>query len=150
MPTIYCTQCEATGYYHNFRGSKVSEMRCEKCNSVMSGRPRNWKSWTCDISDRNPEKFSHGNCQARGCKCECHAKPKHVALQVTKEKVMEHISSLSVREQKILTMRFGLDDSVPHTLEEVGKEFGITRERVRQIEAKCIERIKDYLQLKKL
>lgn len=59
-----------------------------------------------------------------------------------KERIMEIMVDLTPREQKILKMRFGLDDGVTHTLEEVGKEFGVTRERIRQIEAKALARIK--------
>jgi RNA polymerase primary sigma factor len=62
-------------------------------------------------------------------------------LQILKDYVKEAISSLSPREQKILEMRFGLTDGVTHTLEEVGQEFGVTRERIRQIEAKALEKI---------
>lgn len=54
------------------------------------------------------------------------------------------IGDLSPREQKILKMRFGLDDGITHTLEEVGKEFGVTRERIRQIEAKSLEKIRKH------
>jgi len=57
---------------------------------------------------------------------------------------------LMPREQKILEMRFGLDDGVQHTLEEVGREFGVTRERIRQIEAKALEKIRQHKKLKKL
>ncbi len=55
---------------------------------------------------------------------------------------------LTPREQKILEMRFGLVDGVSHTLEEVGREFDVTRERIRQIEAKALEKIqqKDIIQ----
>jgi RNA polymerase primary sigma factor len=49
------------------------------------------------------------------------------------------ISELTPREQKILAMRFGLEDGITHTLEEVGKEFGVTRDRIRQIEANALE-----------
>jgi RNA polymerase primary sigma factor len=72
------------------------------------------------------------------------------ALQLLKDYVQEIISSLSPREQKILEMRFGLTDGVAHTLEEVGKEFDVTRERIRQIEAKALERISKHDGIKKL
>ncbi len=74
-------------------------------------------------------------------------------LQLLKDYVQHVINSLTPREQKILEMRFGLVDGVGHTLEEVGKEFNVTRERIRQIEAKAlekmqkmdgIERLRDY------
>ena len=58
-----------------------------------------------------------------------------------KEYVRDVIKDLHPREQKILEMRFGLMDGVSHTLEEVGEEFGVTRERIRQIEAKALEKI---------
>ena len=51
-------------------------------------------------------------------------------------------ADLMPREQKIIEMRFGLADGITHTLEETGKEFGVTRERIRQIEAKVIEKIR--------
>ncbi len=54
------------------------------------------------------------------------------------------LDDLSPREQKILKMRFGLEDGITHTLEEVGKEFGVTRERIRQIEAKSFEKIRQH------
>jgi len=62
-------------------------------------------------------------------------------LQILRNYVKEAIKDLVPREQKILEMRFGLNDGVTHTLEEVGQEFGVTRERIRQIEAKALERI---------
>ncbi|HEY4499879.1 MAG TPA: sigma-70 family RNA polymerase sigma factor [Candidatus Paceibacterota bacterium] len=59
-----------------------------------------------------------------------------------KERISEILKELGEREQKILKMRFGLEDGITHTLEEVGKEFGVTRERIRQIEAKALARIR--------
>jgi len=65
-------------------------------------------------------------------------------------RLKEILTDLTPREQKILSMRFGLEDGITHTLEEVGKEFGVTRERIRQIEAKALERIREHQALKKL
>ncbi|HYE22732.1 MAG TPA: RNA polymerase sigma factor RpoD [Verrucomicrobiae bacterium] len=70
--------------------------------------------------------------------------------QILREYVSEILTDLDPREQKILKMRFGLEDGVTHTLEEVGKEFGVTRERIRQIEAKALERIKEHHNITKL
>jgi len=72
------------------------------------------------------------------------------ALQLLKDYVKEVIAELTPREQKILEMRFGLVDGVAHTLEEVGREFDVTRERIRQIEAKALERIQKHVGIKKL
>lgn len=72
------------------------------------------------------------------------------ALELLKDHIKDILKELSPREQKILEMRFGLVDGVAHTLEEVGLEFGVTRERIRQIEAKAIERIRDHRTVKKL
>ncbi len=62
-------------------------------------------------------------------------------LEILRDYVRQAIADLSPREQKILEMRFGLTDGVTHTLEEVGQEFDVTRERIRQIEAKALEKI---------
>lgn len=75
---------------------------------------------------------------------------KLAASELLKGYVKEVISNLSPREQKILEMRFGLSDGVAHTLEEVGQEFEVTRERIRQIEAKALEKIRKYKGLEKL
>jgi RNA polymerase primary sigma factor len=72
--------------------------------------------------------------------------PAQVASQtLLRERIKDILVDLSEREQKILEMRFGLADGVTHTLEEVGKEFGVTRERIRQIEAKALQRIRGHL-----
>jgi RNA polymerase primary sigma factor len=72
------------------------------------------------------------------------------ALQLLKDYVKAIVSQLSPREQKILEMRFGLTDGVAHTLEEVGREFEVTRERIRQIESKALEKIRKLKGLEKL
>lgn len=77
--------------------------------------------------------------------------PEQLANQaLLKEQIREVLIDLTPREQKILSMRFGLEDNITHTLEEVGKVFGVTRERIRQIEAKALERIGDHQNSKKL
>ncbi|HPD19744.1 MAG TPA: sigma-70 family RNA polymerase sigma factor [Candidatus Pacearchaeota archaeon] len=70
--------------------------------------------------------------------------------QLLREHFEEIFNDLTERERKILSMRFGLEDGVLHTLEEVGQEFDVTRERIRQIEAKAIEKIRQHKDIKKL
>jgi len=71
-------------------------------------------------------------------------------VELLKGYIQDAIEDLQPRERKILEMRFGLVDGVTHTLEEVGKEFGVTRERIRQIEAKALDKIKDLDVIAKL
>jgi len=70
--------------------------------------------------------------------------------QLLKEQVKGLLGSLSEREQKILRLRFGLEDGKNHTLEEVGQEFSVTRERIRQIEAKALAKLKKHKDSKNL
>lgn len=72
------------------------------------------------------------------------------ARKLLKERLKEISSELSPRELKILGMRFGLEDGVMHTLEETGEEFGVTRERIRQIQAKSLEKLRKHRELKKV
>ncbi len=76
-------------------------------------------------------------------------------FQILREKIEEALDQLTPRERDVLKMRFGLDDGFPHTLEEVGKHFQVTRERIRQIESKALKklrhptrcrRLRDYLE----
>jgi RNA polymerase primary sigma factor len=70
--------------------------------------------------------------------------------QLLRGHVAEFLQYLSPREQRILKMRFGLEEGRTHTLEEVGKEFGVTRERIRQIEAKALQKLKKHEDCQKL
>jgi len=70
--------------------------------------------------------------------------------QLLKEQVQSVLGTLSDREQKIIRMRFGLDNGNSHTLEEVGQEFAVTRERIRQIEAKALAKLRKHKDAKKL
>ncbi len=72
------------------------------------------------------------------------------ANQILKEKLAGILSTLSEREQKIVKMRFGIGGGKPHTLEEVGNEFSVTRERIRQIEAKALSKLRKHKDIKKL
>jgi len=72
------------------------------------------------------------------------------AGQLLKEQVKDLLGSLTEREQKILKLRFGLEDGKSHTLEEVGQEFSVTRERIRQIEAKALAKLRKHKDSKKL
>ena len=70
--------------------------------------------------------------------------------QLLKEQIDEVLSSLTPREQRVLQLRFGLEDGRSRTLEEVGKEFGVTRERIRQIEAKALRKLRHPSRSRKL
>jgi RNA polymerase primary sigma factor len=72
------------------------------------------------------------------------------ANQILKEQLAEIIATLPDREQKIIRLRFGIGGERPHTLEEVGIEFSVTRERIRQIEAKALSRLRKHKDTKKL
>lgn len=72
------------------------------------------------------------------------------AFTMLKEQLMEVLDTLTPREEKVLRLRFGLDDGRARTLEEVGKEFNVTRERIRQIEAKALRKLRHPSRSKKL
>ena len=73
-----------------------------------------------------------------------------ISQRILAERVGEVLNDLSPKEQMILKMRFGIGSGITYTLEEVGKEFGVTRERIRQIEAKALEKIRQNDKLQKL
>ena len=72
------------------------------------------------------------------------------AFTMLKNRLNEVLDTLTPREEKVLKLRFGLDDGRPRTLEEVGKEFNVTRERIRQIEAKALRKLRHPSRSKKL
>lgn len=77
--------------------------------------------------------------------------PVEVATQnLLREQLLAVIETLTPREQKVIRLRYGLDDAHPRTLEEVGKEFNVTRERIRQIEAKALRKLRNPNRSKKL
>ena len=77
--------------------------------------------------------------------------PEEVTIyEMLKGHIGDSMMILSPREQKILKMRFGLDGERTHTLEDVGQEFGVTRERIRQIEAKALQRLQKHENSKQL
>jgi len=78
------------------------------------------------------------------------APDQEVAHRILADQMEEILDSLSEKERKILEMRHGLLDGTYHTLEEVGKEFGVTRERIRQIEAKALEKIRQHDKARRL
>lgn len=71
-------------------------------------------------------------------------------MSLLKEQLAEVLKTLTPREEKVLSLRFGLEDGNPKTLEEVGKEFNVTRERIRQIEAKALRKLRHPSRSKKL
>ena len=75
---------------------------------------------------------------------------KETATNFLREHIREVLDELKLRERKILELRFGLDNNESHTLEEVGRKFGVTRERIRQIEAKALQKIKKSDKVRKL
>jgi RNA polymerase primary sigma factor len=70
--------------------------------------------------------------------------------ELLKQQLLEVLGTLSPREQKVIELRFGLRDGKPRTLETVGRDFGVTRERIRQIEAKALERMRVHGLIRKL
>ena len=72
------------------------------------------------------------------------------SYQLLKEQVEDVLETLSEREARVLQLRFGLEDGRGRTLEEVGREFGVTRERIRQIEAKALRKLRHPSRSKKL
>ena len=73
-----------------------------------------------------------------------------VASTMLKEQIARVLDTLTPREEKVLRLRYGIDDGRPRTLEEVGRQFNVTRERIRQIEAKALRKLRHPSRSKKL
>ena len=73
-----------------------------------------------------------------------------VSFAMLREQLISVLNTLTPREEKVLRLRYGIDDGRPRTLEEVGREFNVTRERIRQIEAKALRKLRNPARLKKL
>ncbi|MBQ7642652.1 MAG: sigma-70 family RNA polymerase sigma factor, partial [Clostridia bacterium] len=73
-----------------------------------------------------------------------------VSFSMLKEQIIGILDTLTPREEKVLRLRYGIDDGKTRTLEEVGKEFNVTRERIRQIEAKALRKLRHPSRSKKL
>ena len=90
-------------------------------------------------------------CWLTSSKTKTPSRPEESATgQLLKEQVKDMLGALTEREQKILKLRFGLEDGKQHTLEEVGQEFSVTRERIRQIEAKALAKLRKHKDARKL
>ncbi|MCI1244977.1 MAG: RNA polymerase sigma factor RpoD [Bacilli bacterium] len=81
---------------------------------------------------------------------EAQSPEEYTTKSLLKDELYEIMKDLTDREERVLRLRYGLDDNRPRTLEEVGKEFGVTRERIRQIEAKAIKKLRHPTRAKKL
>ena len=90
-----------------------------------------------------------GTVKCSGC-AEVVEKSEYVFLAIKPQQLDEVLGTLTEREQKVLKLRFGLEDGRARTLEEVGKEFKVTRERIRQIEAKALRKLRHPSRSRKL
>ena len=106
------------------------------------------------LPGNNPNMLINGNCLGSDAvifDLEDAVSPAEAATQaLLKEELAEALATLTPREEKVLDLRFGLTDGHPRTLEEVGKEFKVTRERIRQIEAKALRKLRHPNRSKKL
>ena len=78
------------------------------------------------------------------------APPDAASFSMLQEQLGKVLDGLAERERKVISLRFGLEDGHPRTLEEVGREFGVTRERIRQIEAKALRKLRHPSRSKRL
>ncbi len=117
--------------------SKAMRMTPERINEIrqMCMEPVSLESPVGEEDDSHLGDFIEDNTGAQPADA--------VSQAMLRQQLMEILDTLSEREAKVLRLRYGLDDGRPRTLEEVGKEFNVTRERVRQIEAKALRKIRN-------
>lgn len=117
--------------------SKVMRMTPERINEIrqMCMEPVSLESPVGEEDDSHLGDFIEDNTGSQPADA--------VSQAMLRQQLMEILDTLSEREAKVLRLRYGLDDGRPRTLEEVGKEFNVTRERVRQIEAKALRKIRN-------
>ena len=114
---------------------------------------KTYKSYMTDITslDIQVGDDDDGTTIASFIEDEKNVSPEKNAVQIAEREMLDAVlDTLTAREQDIIRQRFGLDDNVPKTLEEVGKEFNVTRERIRQIEAKALRKLRHPTRSKKL
>ena len=103
------------------------------------------KSFDDNIGDEDDSSFGDFIADSKG------QNPfEYTQSQIYKEEINAVLQTLTPREERVIRLRYGLDDNHPRTLEEVGREFGVTRERIRQIESKAIRRLRHPSRLKRL
>ena len=114
-------------------------------------------SWRFPRSLRNRSPWRHPSARKKDSHLGDFIQDEHIPIpseeaahSLLREQLCEVMDTLSEREQKVLSLRFGLLDGKPHTLEEVGKDFQVTRERIRQIEAKALRKLRHPTRSRKL
>ncbi len=128
MKKIKCKKCSL--YFQDRKDEEDCEYDktlCWKCRSII----KTLRAMITVLGNKNP--FMRNNQQLN----------REVILNMDDIQLL--FSSLQEKERKIILMRYGITDGVTHTLEEVGKEFGVTRERIRQIEAKAHEKMRQII-----
>ena len=142
---------EARAAYRNVGGEPVPCINCRRCNvcPVRIDIPAVFALWNsfCEKKDEAAFKEAYNQLAAKPSACiGC----RRCVRACLKEELYSILKDLSDREERVIRLRYGLDDNRPRTLEEVGREFGVTRERIRQIEAKAIKKLRHPTRSKRL